>query len=328
MQNSSRHFLAISPRFVSRRGFTLVELLVVITIIGILIALLLPAVQAAREAARRLQCTNNLKQLGLATLNYEAANHCLPVSVAHIDTIANIGSTIHSGMSWFVGILPYIENQGLYDALDLRGEAPSGKGIMNPSNAQYIKKTLPALMCPSDSPAKLTKDDVWCAVPANLEFAVTNYAGVIGPSIDSTSIFSSCTSCSGYCENNNTPCTGTFWRYNIASPVTIADIKDGTSNTIIVGEVLPDYDSFKVWALSNGACGSTCPLLNYKPPIGTFDPWSDWANMIGFRSAHPGGVHFTWADGHVSFLNETINNDIYHYLSTRAGGESITIPID
>lgn len=308
----------------NRKGFTLVELLVVITIIGILIALLLPAVQAAREAARRSQCTNNLKQIGLAILNYEATHHCLPVSVAHVNTIINAGNAVRSGMSWVVATLPYIENQGLFDALDLRGAAPSGQGIMNSSNAPYIKRTIPALMCPSDSPTKLTKDDVWGAVPADREFGVTNYSGVMGPSVDTSSLWASCASCSPYCENGNSPCTGTFWRYNIASPVAIADFKDGTSNTIVVGEVLPDYDSFRVWALSNGVCSSTCPPLNYMPPIGTFDPWADWANMTGFRSTHPGGVHFTWGDGHVSLLSETINNNTYHYLSTRAGSENVT----
>ena len=105
--------------------------------------------------------------------------------------------------------------------------------------------------------------------------------------------------------------------------MTIASFKDGTSNTIIIGEVLPDYDSFKYWALCNGVWASTCPPINYFPPAGT-DPWDDWPDLMGFRSRHSGGANFTAGDGHVTFISETINGDLYHAISTRAGGEKVT----
>lgn len=306
----------------SPRAFTLVELLVVITIIGILISLLLPAVQAAREAARRAQCSNNLKQISLAILNYEATWKTFPVSVTHY----NEGKFIGTGMSWMVGILPYMENQSLFDALDMRGQAyPDGQGIMNPVNAQYIKRMLPCYTCPSDNPQKITKNNVWLAVPTDLEFAVTNYAGVLGTNIDSSSMWACATclpDCHNYTAQGKAECSGSFWRHSIVAPVTIASFRDGTSNTVIVGEVLPDYDDFKVWALGNGTYSLTCPPINYLPE--TYDPW-DWLNMTGFRSRHAGGALFAWADGHTSFVNETINLVTYHALSTRAGGETVSM---
>jgi len=307
-------------------GFTLVELLVVITIIGILISLLLPAVQAAREAARRMQCCNNLKQISLAVLNYEAANGTFPISIAHFDE----GTTaVGTGMSWMIGILPYLENQSLFDALDIRGACQEGKGIMNPVNWPYIKKTIPAYMCPSDSPQKLTKTNVWEAVPATLEFAVMNYAGVMGSNSWGEGTLFASASCSSSCHDyiyyHKTSCSGSFWRHSVLAPVTMASFKDGASNTTIIGEVLPDYDDFKYWALGNGTYAGTCPPLNYFPPTG-YDPWGDWSSLNGFRSRHAGGGEFAWADGHVSFINETIDRDAYRYLSTRAGSESVTPP--
>jgi prepilin-type processing-associated H-X9-DG protein len=299
--------------------------LVVITIIGILISLLLPAVQAAREAARSTQCANHLKQIGLAVLNYEAANGTFPVGVP----VGDEGNVVGTGVSWVIGALPYMDNQSLYNTLSLKGSAQSGHGIMDPVNWPYIKQTLPALMCPSDLPQRLMKTNVWAAVPADLAFGVTNYAGVIGPTNSGNyCIFasSSCVSdCHSYSAYGKAKCPGTFWRHSILAPVTIASFTDGTSNTMMVGDVLPDYDDFKYWAFSNGVWASTCPPLNYFPPDGN-DPWGDWPNVMGFRSRHPGGANFAWADGHMSWISDTIDLTTYRALSTRAGGEVVPAP--
>jgi prepilin-type N-terminal cleavage/methylation domain-containing protein/prepilin-type processing-associated H-X9-DG protein len=313
----------------ARSGFTLVELLVVIVIIGILVALLLPAVQAAREAARKLQCTNNLKQIGLAITNYESTFGCYPVSVYFQDTgsvIKNPGTAVLTGVSWMVNIFPYSECANLYEAMDLRGPAPSCKGILNDVNIPYVKQNPPLLMCPSDTPQILSKTNLY-GLPsgaAGRAFGVMNYSGISGPPVWSGSLFASCTSC----DLIAAPYTarmfrGAFWYHSVSAPVRPRDFKDGTSNTIIVGEIRPDWCDFAVWAFSNDTQTSTCAPLNYTPPLGTFDPYGNWRNTCGFRSAHPGGVNFTWGDGRVSFLSETINNNVYHFLSTIAGGELV-----
>jgi len=303
-------------------GFTLVELLVVIAIIGILIGLLLPAVQAVRAAARRMQCSNNLKQIGLATLNYENQFQCYPISISHYNEAGVEGN----GMSWMLGILPNIEQAAVLNSLNLSGNAfPTGKGIFNPENHEIIKRPIETYRCPSDSAKNRVKTNVWQAVPSNLPLAVTSYSGVLGPhNLGNASIFGGEPDCHNYTAYGRKECLGTFWRHSHLSPVTIASIRDGTSNTIIIGEVLPDYDDFKQWALGNGTWASTHAPINYQAPE-PVNGW-DWPNQMGFRSRHPGGAQFAFGDGHVSFLSEAIATDVYRGLSTRAGGEIVNQP--
>jgi len=304
------------------RAFTLVELLVVIAIIGILIALLLPAVQAAREAARRMQCSNNLKQMALAVLNYESQYKCFPISIAHYDE----GGAVGNGLSWTVGILPFMEQQPLFDTLNLNGQAhPAGNGIFNAENHALIAKPVENYLCPSDSIKKMVKTNIWLAVPSDLPLAVISYAGVMGPhDLGNASIFGGEPDCHNYNAYGYEECTGSFWRHSHVAPVKMASFIDGTSNTIIIGEVLPDYDDFKQWALGNATFACTHAPINYSPPE-PFDPW-DWKNQEGFRSRHPGGAQFAWGDGHVSFFSETIDRAVYRGLSTRALGETVTQP--
>jgi prepilin-type N-terminal cleavage/methylation domain-containing protein/prepilin-type processing-associated H-X9-DG protein len=303
----------------ARSGFTLVELLVVIAIIGILVAMLLPAVQAARESARRLQCGNNLKQIGLAILNYESQNGTLPTSVAHYDE----GGIQGTGFGWSVGILPHLEQQALYQALDYTGTAfPAGKGAFNAQNHQYIKQPLAIYRCPSDSPRQLVKTNVWQAVPANLPLAVANYAGVIGPhDVGDASVFGGEDDCHNFTVSGKKRCSGVLWRHSIMAPVKVFSYRDGASNTFLVGEVLPDYDDFVVWAISNGMWSSTHAPLNYTPPP-PLNAW-DWVNQRGFRSRHAGGAQFVFADGHVTFVSDSIDMTTYRGLSTRDGGEVV-----
>ena len=318
-------FMLNVPR---RRGFTLVELLVVIAIIGILIALLLPAVQAAREAARRMMCANHLKQLALGALNYESSNKNFPICISHLDVDTKAE---WNGISWMVGILPFIEQQQVFDSLYLDGNAQDGAGICHPSNQPWIEKPIPEFYCPSDDAMGKTRDDIWMTPPGR-RFAVTNYAGMMGPhDAGNSSRWGGEPDCHNYSSLGTEECLGTFWRHSSVAPPTISSFTDGTSKTIIVGEVLPEYDLFLCWALSNGTLGVANMPLNWFPsedPSSGNPPlaWSMWTDWFGFRSRHPGGVNFAYADGHVEFLNETIDMTVYRGLSTRSHGENVSYP--
>lgn len=306
-----------------RRAFTLVELLVVIAIIGILIALLLPAVQAAREAARRAQCTSRLKQIGLACHNYVTAFNELPVSITHTVTDAP-KVEMPTGRGWIVAILPYLEQQALYDQFDLSGAFPNpGKpwpegGIRHPDNRELVKKNLAVLKCPSDPDAEklITTQWQW----NNIEVAITNFKGVMG---DSMMGVASSFGGEPYCNSGSYECSGLFWRTSSEFPGRFRSITDGTSNTMMVGEDLPRYNWHTAWVYANGDTSSTYAPLNYMP-----DPPKpeDWYEMRGFRSMHPGGASFCFADGSVHFIPETINRNVYRGLSTRNGEELVQVP--
>ncbi|MBN1911787.1 MAG: DUF1559 domain-containing protein [Pirellulales bacterium] len=317
-----------------KSAFTLVELLVVIAIIGILIALLLPAVQAAREAARRIQCNNNLRQIVLAALAYESQSRMLPVNYPQHKYVNDDPKLNPNGASWMAHILPLLEKGSMYDVLDLSGTAATGHGILNAQNQSIISKLVPAYLCPSDSldgdSQESFRTDAW-QYPGSQGYplATMNYAGVVGPHVP-LGPGSPCTFGGlPYCNNlGSAPfikeCTGTFWRHSYRVPPTMKSFQDGTSNTVIIGEIVPEYDHFKVWALSNGSIAFTSIPLNYV----------DYANVgawlvldnVGFHSRHPQGANFAFADGHVVFLNDSIDMDVYYGLSTRAEGENIVVP--
>ncbi len=313
--------IASRRSFRTRRAFTLVELLVVIAIIGVLIALLLPAVQQAREAARRMQCSNNLKQIGLALHNFHDTYGNLPPGGSRSG---------HGGYTWGTFILPFIEQTAVWDAiLEESGNYPpdpTGKsGSIYCGCHEYGVWTTPgpeatvleAFICPSDTLAEVRP-----GTDMGHQCGKANYAGSLGH---------------GHGSDN-----GFFNRF-ISSVRSLRDVTDGLSNTIAIGEAgggrlagAPDGENptYPVWAGSpKGGSGTSLThwgplreawhgvpinLSNGGGPAG--DP-SSWDK--GFGSLHPGGAMFLFGDGSVHFLAETINLDAYDNLGQMNDGDVV-----
>ncbi len=316
-----------SPVHHPKSAFTLVELLVVIAIIGILIALLLPAVQAAREAARRMQCTNNLKQIGLALHNYHTAHACLPYGSG---SCCNKGNPQAWGGIWCTMILPFLELQPLYDAIDFN--------IHHQDLPEDVVKTaIPVYTCPSDA----------AGADAILEgrFARDNppvamglwYTASMGPTHPDSCLFcpdptprSDNWCCQGW--NFGTQAgggfpmgsgVGMFSRYHRV--VRFDDVRDGLSNTFMVGETLPRQCSFiSAFAVNFNVSPTTIPLNTFLS--NEQNPNQDWYRVCGFKSRHRGGANFAMGDGSVQFLSETIDFRLFNALGTRAGREVASVP--
>ena len=284
-------------------AFTLVGLLVVIAIIGILIALLLPAVQAAREAARRMNCSNNLKQFGLAMHNYHTSKGCFPPGA--IATSNNDVTGLH------VSLLPYFE-QGV-----IGKEVVVDQSVYGGTNRSWGALRVPVFDCPSDP--HLEKD--W--VDSSGEAQTTNYVGVMGPGRDGKAVVGEKTMCGDFSND------GIFYPW---SKTRVADIADGTSKTLAIGE--RTYQ-LRVW--TRGAIMTTdsrnciASAKNIRWPINSNSEevcYHECArgrtclfNDLFFGSFHPGGAQFLLADGSVHFVSEGIDFDLFADLATIAGGE-------
>ncbi|MCA9246153.1 MAG: DUF1559 domain-containing protein [Planctomycetales bacterium] len=292
--------------------------MVVIAIIGVLVALLLPAVQSAREAARRMQCQNQLKQQGLAVHNYATAFGVAPYSIdgSGGSRQGPNPSDDENGHGWIVATLPYLEQQPLFDQFNFNGSMESGQGLKDPAKLDLLKIQLNVLMCPSDPSVRELSTDQWQwkGVPV----ATTSYKGVMGDSImGNTSAFGG----TPYCNDGAYECNGIMWRNSYQWPTRFSSMRDGTSNTLLIGEDVPAHNWHSMWTYSNGDTSSTYAPLNFMPDPP--DP-AMWWEMRGFRSLHSGGASFCFADGSVKFLSEAIAQDVYRGLSTRNGGEIIS----
>ncbi|QDU90231.1 hypothetical protein Pla175_36330 [Pirellulimonas nuda] len=348
-----------SPRLRSpKSGFTLVELLVVIAIIGILVALLLPAVQAAREAARRISCSNAMKNVGLAALNYEVSAKHLPISIHQWSEERDIngkyfgksrdvatGGDGYCGKGWIVDILPQLEEQALYDGMKpgfvgdfTKSLAGRGMGL-RAIRENYIGQQLKVLTCPSDPSATTsTQQFYW----QGIEVATSSYKGCIGDSIipegenaaqDPGSTSSPFGNGDGHVTpappaigspnaHNTVDCNGVLFRNSYYRPVRLSKITDGTSKTFLAGESVISQDFHSAAYFSDGdwaTCG--IPLNYFALDASEDDLKREWYKGRGFKSLHPGGAQFVMVDGSVHFVNEDIDTLNFRGLATRAGDE-------
>lgn len=297
---------------------TLIEVLVVIAIIGLLIALLFPAVQAAREAARRMQCRNNLRQIGLALHNYIDSHKTFPISWGE-----NRFSTASRNASWMTLLLPYVDHPGLYSTINF--SLP-----LDPNHRDIAAMPITLYLCPSDTGSPVREDRTH-AQTFNVSFpvAITNYRGVAGNNwawggfTHRDTVGRNAGEIDGFRYGNGIFSGGYLEPAFFGPPLVTrpADIKDGMSNTLAVSESVGDWCAQAWWFWFSWQCGTTAVPINHcahQP-----DCFDDWQQNFGFHSRHTGGANFLKADGSVTFFPESIDLTVYHALGSIEGGEVI-----
>jgi prepilin-type processing-associated H-X9-DG protein/prepilin-type N-terminal cleavage/methylation domain-containing protein len=303
----------------SRRGFTLIELLVIVAIIGALVALLLPAVQAARESARRMKCQNNLKQMGVALQQFHDAHGRFPPGCSQEETAIlpdNFGQPRPTDnlfmISWLARILPYVEQKAMFDRIK-----PGEYAWWHPEEGDYLNsKRMQLYLCPSNSlkEAVYTEPD-----KPDLLIALTHYLAVNG---EDQFVFD-----------------GMLY---VNSTVRLAQVTDGASNTLMVGERPPAYEGFAGWWFAGsgwypwfgaidvvlgsneriaveGASRPDGHQSKYQPGTIKNDP--DQEHAWHFWSQHGNGANFVFTDGHVRLIPYSVGDNVMRAHATRNKGE-------
>ncbi|HEX3599660.1 MAG TPA: DUF1559 domain-containing protein [Lacipirellulaceae bacterium] len=316
-------------RALKSRAFTLVELLVVIAIIGILVALLLPAIQAAREAARRTQCLNNLKQMGLAVLNYESSNRFFPRGRWNLDpadtgkhTVTDRPAAKSNDASWAVIVLPFAEEQSIAAQYSLKKE------WFNLDNRPSISSALKIFVCPSVP--EVSRPDIVFNTdpkPAAGDYGCSNGVGR-NAWIAHAELGAYPGDVSG--GEDNPQVIGVMTKALLRQPCRVKDITDGTSKTILIAEDAGRPDTYTDGRLGDST-GKQLPVVSgtgWADPDSGFtvahEPVINHRNDSEIYAFHSGGAQACFADGSTRFLSSALDTVVGIGLVTRAGGELTT----
>jgi prepilin-type N-terminal cleavage/methylation domain-containing protein len=315
----------------TRRAFTLVELLVVIAIIGILVALLLPAVQSARDAGQRLTCKNNLRQIGIAVRHYAEANGAFPAGSIHSECVAHDPQNHH--MNWAIAILPFLEQQPLFEQYD------QTKYNSHPDNLPVLQTHLAVMTCPVDPHANQLLVPTQMPHVAPEGIATGSYKGVMGKRWGATNGYFDyppfCRS-SGRTPDRRGPLHMVGWGLDA---VQLGHIRDGVSNTLLVGEAMTVESAHArasgtaFWASTHSFHNEGCPQRESYTRHADYDHCMTltgnrhWLCDRAYGSAHQGDViQFAMCDGSVQSLSKFIEGRLFEELATIAGGEVVTLP--